>query len=120
MMFSIKDGDLEVVDGMLVMVEGAEMMRQHLEIRLKIWRGEVFYAMDEGVDYRDLVFPFDDPAVVGGEFRRVAMGTPGIQAVNLQITTDQTYLYVAGRFIGSLAAQNDLVRSEFKVQVQKG
>jgi hypothetical protein len=73
------------------------------------------------VDYRDLVFPFEGS---GGGRRAssggVAMGTPGLQAVNLQITTDQANLYVAGRFIGSLAAQNDLVRSEFKVQVQKG
>lgn len=120
MMFSIKDGDLEVVDGVLVMVEGAEMMRQHLEIRLKIFRGEVFYNLLEGVDYIDLVFPFEDASEVGGEFRRVAMGTPGIQAVNLKITTAQTYLTVEGRFIGSLAAQNDLVRGEFKVEVPKG
>lgn len=121
MMLSIKDGDLEVVDGMVVMVEGEEMLRQHCEIRLGIYRGEVFYNLLEGVDYIDLVFPAEDPVEVLGEFRRVAMGTPGVEAVEMGIVDNTPEkMTIAGQFIGDTGVQAELVLAEFKVEIQKG
>jgi hypothetical protein len=117
-MLSIKpngDGnpDLEVVDGLVQMVDGAEEIRQHLEIRLRLWRGEVFFNVDEGVDYADLVFPAEDPNDVLGELRRVALGTPGVLDAALTIASlTPNKIEVTGSYTASVEAERNLIREE--------
>lgn len=114
MMISIKDGDIEVVDGLIVMVDGAEELRQHIEIRLGLWRGEVFYNTDEGADYGNLVFPAENRSDMLGELRRVVLGTPGVTACTLEIESEtETKIFVRGTFIGSVELLNDMIRGEF-------
>lgn len=114
MMFAIKDGDLHVVNGEIQAVEGAEEIRQHIEIRLGLWRGEAFYNVDEGVDYADLVMPAQDRRDVLGELRRVVLGTPGVLTCSLQIVSQgPATLTVRGQFTASISARDDLIRQEF-------
>lgn len=43
--------DLVFENNDLVLVDGAERVRQHLEIRLKLWRGEWYTDTDFGTPY---------------------------------------------------------------------
>ena len=113
-MLATLDGDLAIVDGELQEVSGVEEVRQHLEMRLKLWRGELFYNVDDGVDYRDLIFPARDQAEVLGELRKVAAATPGVTEVTLQlVSADPEKIVVAGTFIADLAELDDIIRAEF-------
>lgn len=108
------DGDLAFVDGELQAVEGGEEIRQHLETRLRLWRREAFYNVDEGVDYADLVMPALDRGDVLGELRRVALGTPGVLTATLVIVSqDPATLTVRGTFTANVETRNDLIRAEF-------
>lgn len=113
---TVVDGvrDIEVVDGLVVLVEGEEELRQHIEMRLELWRGEVFYDLDEGPDYADLILPALDPAEGLGDLRRVVMGTPGVTDARLSIVAKGPgTLTIQGSYIGNLELQNDMIRGEF-------
>jgi hypothetical protein len=114
MMLSVVDGDLEFVDGQLVLVEGLEEIRQHVVIRLLLWRGELFYDLEDGVDYRDLVLPALERTSVLGELRRVILGTPGVldATVILESETD-TSLVLRGEILADLQELDDVIRAEF-------
>jgi hypothetical protein len=114
MMLSVVDGDLEFVDGQLVLVEDLEEIRQHVVIRLLLWRGELFYDLEDGVDYRDLVLPALERTSVLGELRRVILGTPGVldATVILESETD-TSLVLRGEIVADLQELDDVIRAEF-------
>lgn len=117
-MFSIvREGgnaDLHVVNGQIQMVDGAEAIRQHLETRLALWRGEAFYNIDEGVDYADLVFPAEDRMTVAGELRRVALGTPGVLTATIEILSESPdVIVVRGAYTASVEARDEIIREEF-------
>ncbi len=114
MMLSILDGDLEFTNGQLVLVEGAEEIRQHIEIRLGLWRGEAFYDVDEGADYRDLVLPAENRDDMLGELRRVVLGTPGVTDCQLKIETSTAEkITISGTYVGNTDVLNDIIRGEF-------
>lgn len=113
-MLAVANNDLAMVNGSLVEVSGVEEVRQHLEMRLKLWRGELWYNTDDGVDYADLVFPARDQAEVLGELRKVAAATPGVTDVVLVlVSATPEKMVVAGTFIADLADLDDFIRSEF-------
>lgn len=43
--------DLQIVDNDLVLLDGAERVRQHLKIKLKLWTGEWFMDTEFGTPY---------------------------------------------------------------------
>jgi len=110
----LSGGDLDITGGRLSEVSGLDEIRQHLETRLKTWRGERFYDATGGVDYGDVVFPAEDRDAVLGELRREALGIPGVTDATLIITSDEpARLEVRGTFIASLSELDDLIRAEF-------
>lgn len=49
------DGSISFVDGNIQFVDGAERVRQQLEFRLSLWRGEWFLDTDFGTPYRQSI-----------------------------------------------------------------
>jgi hypothetical protein len=50
--FALDDsGDLAIVNNDLVMIDGAERVRQHLQIKLRLWAGEWFLDTEFGTPY---------------------------------------------------------------------
>lgn len=106
--------DIAIEGGSLVEVSGLEEIRQHLVMRLKLWRGELWYNVLDGVDYADLVFPARDAAEVFGELRKVAMATPGITEATVELVSfDALKMVIRGTFIADLQELDDLIRGEF-------
>jgi hypothetical protein len=46
-----KDGDLDLLSSDLLWVDGAQRVKQQLEIKLKLWQGEWFLNTDFGTPY---------------------------------------------------------------------
>lgn len=110
----LTDGDLDITNGQLSEVSGLDEIRQHIETRLKTWRGERFYDKNGGVDYGDVVFPAEDRDAVLGELRREALGTPGVtDAVLVIVSEGPASITVRGTFIANLTELDDLIRAEF-------
>lgn len=115
MLATTADGtDIAVVNGSLVEVTGLDEIRQHLEMRLKLWRGELWYNVADGVDYADLVFPARNVGEVLGELRKVAMATPGVSEATVELVSfTPEKMTVRGSFIADLQELDDLIRAEF-------
>lgn len=72
-------GDLDLVNGNLVWLEGAAAVRQKVSSRFRMFLGEWFLDRRQGVPYYRHVFVKNpDLAVIRLVFRRVLLGTPGI------------------------------------------
>ena len=115
MLATTADGtDIAVENGSLVEVTGLDEIRQYLEMRLKLWRGELWYNVADGVDYADLVFPARDADEVLGELRKVAMATPGVSEATIDMVSfSPEKMTVRGSFIADLQELDDLIRAEF-------
>lgn len=115
MLATTADGtDIAVVNGSLVEVTGLDEIRQHLEMRLKLWRSELWYNVADGVDYADLVFPARNVGEVLGELRKVAMATPGVSEATVELVSfTPEKMTVRGSFIADLQELDDLIRAEF-------
>ena len=49
--FALDDLDLAIENNDLVMIDGAERVRQHVEIKLSLWAGEWFLDTEFGTPY---------------------------------------------------------------------
>jgi hypothetical protein len=78
----IPAGDLDVRNGKLVLLTGAEYARQKMAARFRFFLGEWFLDRREGVPYAQYVFvknPNID--IIRSIFRRVAMSVEGVVAL---------------------------------------
>lgn len=84
------DGDLEVILGRARIVTGTEAIAQRLSIRLKLFRGDWFLNVLEGVPYHDFVLRKRTTAAVRREvFRRAIATMRGVkQLVSLDVQLD--------------------------------
>lgn len=123
-MLSLGPGDVDIamVNGSLVEVTGLEEVRQHLVMRLRLWRGELWYNTFDGVDYENLIFPARNVDDVLGELRKVALGTPGVTECTLAIEKiGPDKMTVSGSFIADLVELDDLIKAEFgPIDIIKG
>lgn len=85
------DGDLEVTLGRLRVCTGTEALAQRLRIRLKLFRGDWFLNVLEGVPYHDYVLrKRTSPAVRREVFRRAIVTMRGVkQLVSLEVSLDR-------------------------------
>lgn len=75
----IPAGDLELVDGNFVILDGSRLVRQTLLSRFRFFLGEWFLDTREGVPYyRDILVKNPDEEIVRSVFRQVLEGTPGV------------------------------------------
>lgn len=82
--------DMDITDGLLSFVTGAEAVRQHVEMRLRTWLGESVYDRSAGVPYTQVIF---QKGVTAASIRfiltNIVEATPGIDEVlSLEVDID--------------------------------
>lgn len=78
----IPEGDLELVNGDFVFVDGVEELRQAILSRFRFFLGEWFLDLREGVPYyRDVLVKNPDVNLVRSVFRQVLASTPGVLSI---------------------------------------
>jgi hypothetical protein len=76
-------GDIKVTEGDVSRTTGIDAIRQHLEIRLRAFRGEWFLDERIGVPYFDNVFKKNpDLTVLNAVFTKAILDTPGVNSLN--------------------------------------
>ncbi len=75
----IPAGDLALVNGNFVWLDGPAMIRQNIAARFKFFLGEWFLDLREGIPYyRDILGKNPDVNVASSIFRQVLKETPGV------------------------------------------
>jgi len=78
---TLKDDGLGLVffNGDLVLNFGADAVKQHIGQRLKMFSGEWFLNLSEGVPYyQDILVKNPNPDIIDGIFKNVILSTPGV------------------------------------------
>lgn len=71
--------DIQIVNGDLSIVEGLDFIRQRLEIRLDIGKGEWFLDITKGIDWRGAVLVRNpDLSQIGALFADRILSTPSV------------------------------------------
>lgn len=80
---TIPDGDLALVNGDLAFVDGSEYTRQLIQCRFRMFLGEWFLDVREGVPYyQEILVKNPNREVVQSVFRDVLKNTPGVQEID--------------------------------------
>lgn len=110
-------GDLLLDDNSLSLTDGLESRRQHLEIRLKTFRGEWFLDTTVGVPYLQRLFTQKNPdtLLIQSVIRGEAEKTPGITAIT---KFDSNIDNAKRNLIVELGAKS--VEGEFEITFQQG
>lgn len=75
-------GDLLIVNGDFVLVDGAQAILQDIITRLRTFLGECFIDNTVGIDYFNSVMVKNpDQATIDGIFQNVILATPGVQSL---------------------------------------
>lgn len=85
----VKDGKLVFAGGDLVLIDGAESVRQQLEFRLSLWRGEWFLNTDFGTPYRDNIL--GKALTVDGAVAAIRMEIMQVEGVDAITQLDYDY-----------------------------
>ena len=76
-------GDLTITNGDLVILEGLDAIRQHVDVRLKFLLGENFLDTREGIPYFERVLgKITSLTAVSEIFRSAILNTPGVINLN--------------------------------------
>lgn len=75
-----EDGSgLLITNGDLVLTQGADAVKQHITQRLKMFTGEWFLNLSEGVPYfQNILIKNPNPDVVDGLLKSTILATPGV------------------------------------------
>jgi hypothetical protein len=74
-------GDVARQNGRMQIATGGEEIRQHVDIRLRLFQGEAFYDTDRGTPWRTIFVKGSRAALVQKEIADVIGGTPGVAQV---------------------------------------
>ena len=70
---------LLIVNGDLVLTQGADAVKQHITQRLQMFTGEWFLNLSEGVPYyQNILIKNPNPDVVDGLLKDTILTTPGV------------------------------------------
>ncbi len=92
MIFSALDenGDWTFGKGLNSYVKGLDAILLNIKTRLLFWKGECFFALDEGIDYNNLLSSPNSQALEV-EIRRTILTSEGvIRIVSFSATHDET------------------------------
>lgn len=71
--------NLELQNADLVLTSGDDAVRQHLQQRLRAFKGEWFLDLSDGVPYfQDILKKNPNPIVLDGVLKDVILSTPGV------------------------------------------
>lgn len=84
-------GDVDVVAGTIELTSGPDTIRQRLENRLRMVRGEWFLDVNAGTDYYGQIFGKRTFVQIDAELTRVILTTPGVLALrdNIEYNLDK-------------------------------
>lgn len=115
------DGSFARTNGQLTRVEGLESVRQHLQIRLRLIRGEVPTDLSRGMRYVGLMLGKGiAPERREGEVVEVALGTPGVvsvDAISLEIADRVATIVFDGTVSLSDARRRVPLHDRFTVEI---
>lgn len=74
-------GDLDLTNGQSSLIYDDESLRQRLDCRLRLVRGEWFQDLNEGTDYFGEVLGKTTELQRRAEFRRRILGTSGVDSI---------------------------------------
>lgn len=82
--------DLLITNGDLILSQGSDAVRQHIMQRLRMFAGEWFLNLSEGVPYyQNILIKNPNPDVVDGLLKNVILSTPGVdELLNFEIDYD--------------------------------
>jgi hypothetical protein len=79
----IPAGDLRLVGGTVVIVDGPDAIRQKLAARFKFFLGEWFLDVRQGVPYyRDVFTKIPNLDVIRSLFRKIILDCPGVLSLS--------------------------------------
>ena len=86
----LTSGDIEVDENDVSIVDGADAIRQHLQIRFGFFLGEWFLDTDLGVPwFRDILIKKPSFVVVQEVLKKIVLDTPGVlQLIEFDFTFD--------------------------------
>jgi hypothetical protein len=96
----LTDYDMDLTNGDLSFVNGAEAIGQAVTMRLRTWLGETVYDVSAGVPYLQVIFAERNPNLNSIQFilERTILNTPGVLtvALDLQLNREDRTLTVSG------------------------
>ena len=97
------DGDLALVDGQIVLVEGIDEVRQSLQQSLRFLKGEWFLDIRMGVPYRDLKEKSSDESLFRSVVTKVALDVDGVlEVLALELDFDRVTRELKGTILARL------------------
>ena len=76
-------GDLDFSDDALHLVDGADAIAQHVQFRLRLFKGEWFLDAAIGMPYYDTVLvKAPDLIAIRSEIRQAILSTPGVASLD--------------------------------------
>jgi hypothetical protein len=74
--------DLDLSDDQVTLVDGADAIRQHLQVRFRLFKGECFLNTNVGMPYfQRILVKNPNLLAIRGIFRRAIIATPGIEQI---------------------------------------
>jgi hypothetical protein len=84
------DNEIDLSSGGAELASGVDAIKQHLRLRFSMIRGEWFRDATVGTPWFEKIFVKNpDLAVLRALFRRIALGTPGVDKLN-ELVLDYT------------------------------
>lgn len=86
----LTDYDMDLTNGDLSFVNGAEAIGQDITMRLRTWLGETVYDVSAGVPYIQVIFAERNPNLNSIQFilEQVVLKTPGVLTAQLDLNLD--------------------------------
>jgi hypothetical protein len=84
------DDDMDITNGELSFVDGAEAVAQDVAMAWRTWLGESVYDVTVGVPYTQVIFVGKNPNLDAVRFilERIALARPGVTGVELTPVLD--------------------------------
>ena len=112
-------GDLESVNGDLVLAAGADAIAQHIKVRLRMFEGEWFLDPRQGLPYfRKILQKTPDVSSIGGIFRRAILDTPGVTSLSsFSVELNRQTRALSLNFVAKIDTDEELTFREFIIEV---
>ena len=109
------DGSYAVEDGDFVLLTGADAIRQHIQIRLRFFRGEWHLNPEEGIPYYSQILTKTmSLGAIESLFRETVAGTPGVSKIqSLNLTYNENTRHLSVSFSALVDEDITLVFEEF-------